>query len=141
MVMQICNICWIWWMNGNFSVKLLQSLFSHQRNMWSHAILVDMLVKFFIINSGWISLIAVFSWSKWTKYLFKSIIYFYKRDYCSGLIFNSTIYPVLLSLNENLLLVWLVVVHFTCSKILCKYPLFMTYHNLFLKQDVFFKFK
>lgn len=79
MVIQSCNICWIWWMNGNFSVKLLQSLFSHQRNMWSHAILVDMLVKFFIINSGWISLIAVFSWSKSTKYLFKWIIYFYKR--------------------------------------------------------------
>ena len=74
------------------------------------------IMHFLLTNSGHFSSSAAFSWSICEQYLLELIV-FPERAHNRGLPSNPTIYTTSPSLDEDQPLVWLVVVHFTCSMI------------------------
>ena len=132
-------------MNQNFPVKLQQFLPGCYRNTRSCVILMYMC--FLLTNSGRFLLSAAFSWSNWEQYLLELIVWFSEGVHNRGLPSNPTIYTTSLSLNRDLSLVLLVVVHFTWPTIfsILHYCTVSTFHHLsqfVLKmEDITFKWR
>ena len=100
-------------------------------------------MHFLLTNSGHFSLSAAFSWSNWEQCLLELIIWFSGGAHNRGLPSSPTIYTTSPSLDEDLLLVWLVVVHFTCPMIssIPHYCTVSTFHcpsQFLLKMECFY---